>query len=103
MAFCLVVVSSPLLSSFSVQASHCSGLSRHRAWAPGQWASEAVAHWLSSCTSPAPEHRLDSCGARASLLCGMWGLPGSGIEPMTPALPGGFLTSEPPGKPHLFL
>ena len=43
------------------------------------------------------------CGAWVSLLCGMWDLPGSGIEPMTPALPAGFFTSEPPGKPHLFL
>ena len=53
------------------------------------------------CGSRAPEHRLNNCGAQASLLCGMWDLPGS--EPMTPALPGGFFTSEPPGKPHLFL
>ena len=28
----------------------------------------------------------------------MWGLPGPGIEPMTPALAGGFLTTAPPGK-----
>ena len=28
----------------------------------------------------------------------MWDLPGPGIEPMTPALAGGFLTTEPPGK-----
>ena len=29
----------------------------------------------------------------------MWDLPGSGIEPMTAALAGGFFTTEPPGKP----
>ena len=29
----------------------------------------------------------------------MWNLPGPGIEPMSPALAGGFLTTEPPGKP----
>jgi len=29
----------------------------------------------------------------------MWDLPGSGIEPVSPALAGGFSTTEPPGKP----
>ena len=34
----------------------------------------------------------------------MWDLPGSGLEPMSPALAGGFLTTAPPGKPYvLFL
>ena len=28
----------------------------------------------------------------------MGNLPGSGIEPMSPALAGGFFTTEPPGK-----
>ena len=28
----------------------------------------------------------------------MWDLPGPGIEPVSPALAGGFLTTEPPGK-----
>ena len=28
----------------------------------------------------------------------MWDLPGPGIEPMSPALAGGFLTTAPPGK-----
>ena len=30
----------------------------------------------------------------------MWDLPGPGLEPMSPALAGGFLTTAPPGKPH---
>ena len=30
--------------------------------------------------------------------CSMWDLPGPGIEPMSPALAGGFFTTEPPGK-----
>ena len=30
----------------------------------------------------------------------MWDLPGPGIEPMSPALAGGFLTTEPTGKSH---
>ena len=30
----------------------------------------------------------------------MWDLPGSGIEPMSPALQGKLFTTEPPGKPQ---
>ena len=30
---------------------------------------------------------------------GMWDLPGLGIEPVSPALAGGFLSTVPPGKP----
>ena len=32
----------------------------------------------------------------------MWDLPGPGLEPVSPALAGGFLTTAPPGKPHFF-
>ena len=32
----------------------------------------------------------------------MWDLPGPGIKPVSPALAGGFFTTEPPGKPLLF-
>ena len=31
----------------------------------------------------------------------MWDLPGPGIEAVSPALAGGFLTTVPPGKPCL--
>ncbi|KAJ8779522.1 hypothetical protein J1605_012406 [Eschrichtius robustus] len=31
----------------------------------------------------------------------MWDLPGPGLEPVSPALAGGFLTTTPPGKSHL--
>ena len=44
------------------------------------------------------EHRLNSCGPWAELHCGAWDLPGPGIEPASPALAGGFFTTEPPGK-----
>ena len=54
---------------------------------------------FSSCGSWALERRLSSCGARAQLLSGMWDLPGPGLEPMSPALAGRFLTTVPPGKP----
>ena len=32
----------------------------------------------------------------------MGDLPGPGLEPVSPALAGGFLTTAPPGKPELF-
>ena len=33
------------------------------------------------------------------MLRGTWDPPGPGIEPVSPALAGGFFTTEPPGKP----
>ena len=53
---------------------------------------------FSSCGLQALERRLSSCGAQALLLSGMWDLPGPGIEPVSPALAGGFLATVPPGK-----
>ena len=67
-------------------ASHCGGLSRCRAWALVVRASVVVALGLSS------------CGSRAQLLRGMWDLPRPGLEPVFPALAGGFPTTAPPGK-----
>ena len=32
----------------------------------------------------------------------MWDLPGPGLETVSPALAGGFLTTAPPGKPSSF-
>ena len=55
---------------------------------------------LSSCSSQALEHRLSGCGSRAQLFRGMWDLPGPGLEPVSPALAGGFLTTAPQGKPN---
>ena len=54
---------------------------------------------FSSRGSRALERRLSSCGARALLLRGMWDLPGPGLEPVSPALADGFLTTALPGKP----
>ena len=34
------------------------------------------------------------------MLHGMWDLPGPGLEPVSPALAGGFSTTAPPGKSH---
>ena len=33
----------------------------------------------------------------------MWDLPGPGLEPVSPALAGGFLTTVQPGKPNCVL
>ena len=40
---------------------------------------------------------LSSCGAWVFWPCGMWDLPRPEMEPVSPALAGGFLTTEPPG------
>ena len=45
--------------------------------------------------------KLSSCGSWAQLLRGTWDLPGPGLEPVSPALAGGFLTTAPPGKPQI--
>ena len=58
----------------------------------------SVARGLSSCGLRALEHRLSSHGTWAQLLRGMWELPGPGLEPVSPPLAGGFLTTAPPGK-----
>ena len=55
--------------------------------------------WTRNCGLRALERRFSSCGAQAWLLHGMWDLPGPGLEPVSPALAGGFLTTVPPGKP----
>ena len=59
---------------------------------------------FSSCGTWALERRLSSCGAWAQLLCGVWDLPGPGLEPVSPALAVGFLPTALPGKPllHVF-
>ena len=54
---------------------------------------------FSSCGLWALERRLSSCGTRAQLLHSLWDLPGPGLEPMSPALAGGFSTTVPPRKP----
>ena len=53
-------------------------------------ASVVAAYGLCSCGT-----ELNSCGTQAYMLQGSEG------EPMFPALAGGFLTAEPPGKPEV--
>ena len=80
-----------LLSSWGAWLSHCGGLSS------GEWVPEGTGFGIHS--SQALEHRFSSCGTQAQLPGCMWGLPGPGVEPRSPALTGGLFTTEPPGKP----
>ena len=76
---------------------HCG----RRALCCGTWASLVAARGLhSSCGVWALEH-VDSVVAACGIL-----VPRPGIEPASPALEGGFLTTGPPGKsqgPHFLL
>ena len=76
-------------------------------WAFHVEASVAAEHRLEGVTAaavagPGSRAQANSCGAQAQLLCGMWDLPGSGIQPMSPELAGGLFTTEPPGSPNPF-
>ena len=63
-------------------------------------ASVVSACGVNSCSAWALEDRLDSGGPQTWWHCGLCDLPGSGIKPVSPALAGGFLTTELPGKPY---
>ena len=63
--------------------------------------SVVVARGLQSTVSVVAVYGLSSFGARAQLLRSMWDLPGPGLEPMSPVLAGGFLTTVPRGKPSV--
>ena len=71
---------------------------------PGGWpsmGSHRVGHdWSDLAAAAAADHRLNSCGTWAWLLRSVWDLSKSGIKTKSPALAGGFLTTEPPGKPE---
>ena len=69
-----------------------------RARALGSQALVVVAHELRSCSQWALEHRLSSRDTQAQLLGCLWDLLGSGTEPTSPALPGRFFTTGPPGN-----
>ena len=81
-----------LLEPSLIAASHswlqCSGLSSCGARAVGLWVLAVAALGLRG------------CGPRAQLVPSMQNLPRPGIEPMSSALAGGFLSPAPPGKLH---
>ena len=80
------------------RASRCGGLCRHGAWTVKGAGFNSCGRRAPCCGSQALERSLKSCGAQAWLLRGMWDLPRSGMEPVSPALVGGFFTTESPGK-----
>ena len=64
----------------------------------------AVRRLLIAVASLVVEHGLQGTrGFSSCVLRGMWDLPRPGLEPVSPALAGGFLTTAPPGKPYLFI
>ena len=68
-------------------------------WRPLLWSTRSRCVSSGACGPWAwPQSR-----AWTQLLSSVWKLPGSGIEPMAPALAGGFLSTVPPGKPCIFL
>ena len=80
-----------LLSSWGVQASHCSGF-----FCCGARALGLVG--FSCCRSQALEQGLSSCGTWTQLPCIMGCLSRPGIKPVSPAMAGGFLCTGLPGK-----
>ena len=78
-----------LVSSCGVRVSHCYGFS-----CCGR-STGSRCSGFSSCSSVALEQGLCSYGVWAQVLCSMWHLPRPGIEPMSPALAGGFLAPVP--------
>ena len=88
-----------LLFSCCVQASPCSGFSCCRVWALGHVDFSGCSMWAQRMQLQGLEHRLSSCDAWAYLLHSMWDHPGPGIEAVSLALAGRFLTTEPPLKP----
>ena len=83
-----------MLPSGHAGASPRSDFSFCEAQSLGAQDSVAGARGLSHCSSWALEHRADSGGAQASLPHSSWDRPGSGIELESPALAGGFFSTE---------
>ena len=69
----------------------------------GSWASAVVAHGLQQLWLVVSGVQLSSCSTWAQLLRGEGDPSGPGIELMSLALAGGFSTTEPPGKPWVFI
>ena len=71
-----------------------------RAWALGCTGFRSCAHRLSHCCSQALENRLRSFEAWAWLLHSIWNLRRTGIEPVSLALTGSFLSISHQGIPN---
>ena len=71
---------------------HCGSFSCCRAQALGYLSFRSG---LSNCGSWALGHQFSYCGTLAQWLPGIWGLPRSGVESVSPVLAGGFFTTKP--------
>ena len=74
-------------------------------WAFSSCGEQGLFAWASPCRSVScwGAQALGCLGfsshsSQARLLCSMWDLPGPGIEPVSPTLGGGLLSTAPPGK-----
>ena len=85
-------------SSCSARASYCGDFSGCRVRVLDAQTSVVEAHGLSSFCYWGLEHRLSCCDAQACCSTAMWDPPGLEMEAMSPALAGGFFTTQPPGK-----
>ena len=81
------------MQAFHFRGSYC------RAGLWGARTSVTTVRGLSGCGSRALERRPSASDAQAQLLRSMQDLPGSGIQPLSPALADGLVTIEPPGEP----
>ena len=61
-------------------------------------ASLVVEHMLQVCGLQSMQHLGSMVVVHRFSCCGMWNTPGPGIEPMSPALAGGFLSTVPSGN-----
>ena len=77
--YCISVAACGLLSGCGVRASQSSGF---------------------SCCGAQAHSGCGACGLQSQLPRGVWDLPGSGIEPVSLVMAGGFLTTRPPRKPQ---
>ena len=78
---------------------HCGGFLLQ--WFLLLWSTGARHVEFNSHGSWALQGKLSSCGAHTLLLHSMWDIPRPDIQPVSPALEGGFFITEPPGKSNI--
>ena len=77
-------------------------------WCVGGYSSLCCAGFSLQCllllwSTGSRAYGLDSCGTWVYLVHGVWNPPGPGMEPVSPALQGRFLTTVPPGTSLYFI
>ena len=66
-------------------------------------ASVVAACGLNACSSRTSRAQAQQLWHMGLVVLSMWDIPGSGIKPVSPALAGGFLTTDPSGRPTSLL